>query len=201
MLALTVAAPRIAKLGIRWIESYGQPNQLALPRFHVRFALATGFGALAVSPPVRAEGVRTWLEIHRDRSSSLCPSEQSVFGAIARLFPAAPIRRSMDESQASASAVVSVRRTTQGGHEALIRVTRPREGERVIVDQDPGCEGLADALAVALVMLIEPERAAAPPNVAAGDPPRNVTSPNPAPSTTAPPYTAPSTTAPPNTAP
>jgi hypothetical protein len=106
----------------------------------------------------KANPTSTWLEIVRTRGSEACPDVDSVFGALSRLFPEQPIRRSMDDTSAAASASVRIRPTSLG-HEALVRVTRPREGERIILDDDVECSGLANALAVALVMLIEPASA------------------------------------------
>ncbi|HMA94621.1 MAG TPA: hypothetical protein VKP30_18145, partial [Polyangiaceae bacterium] len=145
---------------------------MRLLRYHFVLALAVGLHVSSAALPAHAE-TGTWLEIHRDPGSSRCPDQESVFRSIARLFPRARIRASVNWAQSSASATVYVRPTLEGGHEALIRVSRPREGERVIIDRDAGCEGLGDALAVALVMLIEPERAApsqeSPPPPATGN--------------------------------
>jgi hypothetical protein len=102
--------------------------------------------------------VRTWLEVHRAHGAEACPDVDTIFRAIRRLFPEQPVRRSIDSSEATASATVRVRPTSMG-HEALIRASRPREGERIILSRGPECEGLADAIAVALVMLVEPNLA------------------------------------------
>jgi hypothetical protein len=131
-------------------------------RLRLYFAAAALLSVVLESPRAQAERVATWLEVRRARGSEACPDVDRVFRAISRLFPEQPIRRCLDATEASASATVRIRPTSVG-HEALVRVTRPREGERVILDREVECDGLADALAVALVMLIEPAQIA-PPN-------------------------------------
>lgn len=96
------------------------------------------------------------LEIHRTPGSEQCPDVEGVFGAITRMFPERAIRQAADSAHAAARASVRIRPTV-GGHEAVVTVSLPRAGERVIVDDEPNCAGLADALAVCLVMLMDLE--------------------------------------------
>lgn len=108
--------------------------------------------------PAEGQTIDTWLEVRRAHGANACPGVDGIFGAIRRLFPNLPVHRRIETTDAAASATVYIRPTSVG-HEALIHVSRPREGERVILSRGDQCEGLADALAVALVMLIEPTRA------------------------------------------
>lgn len=124
------------------------------------FAIAMTQVTASRSAPVGAIG--TWIEIQRAAESQMCPDADSVFRAIFRLFPEQPVRRSMDSTQSLASATVKIRRTSRG-HEAFVRITQPREGERFILDESCDCDGLADALAVTIVMLLDPATSDATP--------------------------------------
>ncbi len=95
------------------------------------------------------------IEIERAPGSEVCPDAESVFRAIARLFPERVIRESTNPAQAAASAHVVIRPTSLG-YEAIVTVERPRRGERAILEKDENCRGLADALALAFVLLVEP---------------------------------------------
>jgi hypothetical protein len=95
------------------------------------------------------------IEIERAPGSEVCPDAESVFRAVARLFPERAFRESTNPAEAAASARVVIRPTSPG-YEAVVTVERPRRGERVILDKDENCRGLADALALAFVLLVEP---------------------------------------------
>jgi hypothetical protein len=43
-----------------------------------------------------------------------------------------------------------------GGYEATIRLTGARQGERIVRDQSPTCDALADAVAVTTALLLDP---------------------------------------------
>jgi hypothetical protein len=105
------------------------------------------------------EPVVTRLEIERASGSEVCPDADAVIGAITRLFPDRRIRRAIDAESSRVSALVMIR-PTLAGHEAQITVISPRAGERALIENDVNCRGLAEALAVTLVMLIEPQEAA-----------------------------------------
>lgn len=96
----------------------------------------------------------TWLEIERAQGSEACPDANAVFRAMARLFPERALRPGTTPDYFVASARVKIRPISVG-HEALVTITEPRRGERVILENNPNCHGLADALAVTLVMLAE----------------------------------------------
>jgi hypothetical protein len=105
------------------------------------------------------EPLVTRLEIERASGSEVCPDADAVIGAIARLFPDRRIRRTIDVEPSRVSALVKIR-PTLAGHEAQITVISPRAGERALIENDINCNGLAEALAVTLVMLIEPQEEA-----------------------------------------
>jgi hypothetical protein len=101
------------------------------------------------------EPVDAMIEIERAPGAEACPDAAAVFGAIARLFPERPFRQTADVSTSAASAHITIRPRSPG-YEAVVTVLRPRRGERVISEKDENCRGLADALALAFVMLVEP---------------------------------------------
>jgi len=101
------------------------------------------------------EPVAAWMEIEQAPGSELCPDKEAVFRSIARLFPERQFQQSSDAPHSTAGARVSIRPLSPG-HEAVLTLLPPRQGERVILDPDPDCRGLADALALAFVMLVAP---------------------------------------------
>lgn len=105
--------------------------------------------------PAGAEPVATWLQVERAAGSEACPQTEDVFAAIARLFPERDIRQSDDAARSDASAHIEIRPTSEG-HVAIVNVTLPRPGQRVILANDAACTGLGDALAVALTGLVDP---------------------------------------------
>jgi hypothetical protein len=92
------------------------------------------------------------IEIDRALGSELCPDENAVFQALARLFPERSVQNSNARQGSVAAARITIRPTTHG-HEALILTVLPRIGERTLVENDANCSGLADALAVTLALL------------------------------------------------
>jgi len=130
-------------------------NTVALPTHADPQLPACGSGGVQAA---QARQLGTLLEIERAEGSWSCPDTDAVFRAIAKLFPERALRRSTDPSDVVASARVQIRPVSVG-HEALVAVTHPKRGERVILDRDFDCRGLADALAVALVLLVEPPEA------------------------------------------
>jgi hypothetical protein len=129
-----------------------QPSSTRIARGIVAFAITLAAGT------ARAEPIGTWLEVERAPGSENCADADAVFRAMDSLFPEREMGRSVDPAHVVASAQVKVR-PTSFGHEALVRVTLPRPGERVILVKEVDCRGLADALAVTLVMLLEPPQA------------------------------------------
>ena len=104
------------------------------------------------------------IDIERAPGAEACPDSAAVFRAIQRLFPERSLRQS-NANESAADARVAIR-PLASGYEAVMTVVRPRPGERVILEKDEACRGLADALALAFVMLVEPPDAkTAPPTL------------------------------------
>lgn len=151
----------LAQEGCRQVRLFGS-SMRSRPSVHsnssrLRSVIPFGLAMAVASVSSSAHG-ETWptgITIEREVGSENCPGVDAVFDSIARLFPESPVRLSPDRSQALIGASISIRRTSQG-NEASIRVAPPRGGGRTIVDPSPSCDGLADALAVALILLIEP---------------------------------------------
>lgn len=101
------------------------------------------------------------IEIERAPGAEACPDSESVFRSIRRLFPERALRQSTTPSESAAQARVVIRPLSPG-YEAVMTVLRPRAGERVMHEKDDDCHGLADALALAFVMLVEPSEAKTP---------------------------------------
>jgi hypothetical protein len=106
------------------------------------------------APPARAP-IDSRIEVERGPGSEACPDAAAVFRSLAKLFP----ERAFRETSAAASAAASARvviRALPAGYEAVLSMRAPHTGERVIGEKDQACGGLADALALAFVMLVEP---------------------------------------------
>ena len=123
---------------------------LAAPHAHAKPA-ASGEPSSHDADPAMAAVI----EVERAPGSEACPDSESVFRSIARLFPERAFRRSTDVYTSAASARVRIR-PLESGHEAVVSALLPRRGQRVILEKDQDCQGLADALALAFVMLVQP---------------------------------------------
>lgn len=106
-------------------------------------------------PGAESRPVEAMIEIELAPGSEACPDKQAVFRSIERLFPEREFQQSSDASRSTARARVTIRPLAPG-HEAVLTLLPPRRGERVIREQDPECRGLADALALAFVLLVAP---------------------------------------------
>ncbi len=98
------------------------------------------------------------IEIERAPGAEACPDAAAVFRAIRRLFPELSLRQNTGAEVSAAQARVAIRPLARG-YEAVMTVLQPRAGERVMQEKDDDCHGLADALALAFVMLVEPAEA------------------------------------------
>jgi hypothetical protein len=124
--------------------------------FGVLFGLAWFSAPHAQAEPRAAdEPVEAEIDIEQAPGSEVCPDKEAVFRSIRRLFPERDFRQSKDASRSTARARVTIRPLSPG-HEAVLTLLPPRAGERVIREQDEDCRGLADALALAFVMLVAP---------------------------------------------
>ena len=107
------------------------------------------------NPPLEAV-----IEIEQAPGSEACPDKEAVFRSIKHLFPDREFRQGSDASESTAHARVTIR-PLRPGHEAVLTLLPPHRGERVIQERDQDCRGLADALALAFVMLVAPPNAPA----------------------------------------
>lgn len=134
-------------------------------------ALGTWLGlALLAAPNARARPsasdqpvetvIEAVIEVEQAPGSEACPDKEAIFRSIKHLFPERPFRQSSDSSQSTARAHVTIR-PLAAGHEAVLTLLAPRHGERVIREEDQDCRGLADALALAFVLLVAPPDARA----------------------------------------
>jgi len=114
---------------------------------------------LAQSTPPGAARARAsvdaFIDVRRDAGSQACPDAQAVFRSLARLFPERAFQQTAESSHAAASARVVIR-ALGTGYEAVLTSEAPHPGERVIAVNDAACAGLADALALAFVLLVAP---------------------------------------------
>jgi hypothetical protein len=123
--------------------------------------MAIGSAAVLASTAFASNSERvTWvaagLHIERDVGAEHCPDKAAVLAAMVRLFPEmAATSEPGTTDTVPLHAVVRIR-PIPTGHEASVSVSSPRIGERIIVDEDPDCHGLGEALALALVMLSDP---------------------------------------------
>ncbi|HYQ45481.1 MAG TPA: hypothetical protein VER11_26020 [Polyangiaceae bacterium] len=99
--------------------------------------------------------VEASIEIVQAPGSEACADKEAVFRSIRRLFPEREFRQGDPSSQNAARARVTIRPLSPG-HEAVVTLLPPRQGERIIREEDESCRGLADALALAFVMLVAP---------------------------------------------
>lgn len=118
---------------------------------------ASGAETKAHAPHARHDGqpLHARIEIERAAGAEACPDSAEVFRAMARLFPERAFREASVATESVASAHISIR-PLPPGYEAVVSVIEPRRGERVILEKAADCRGLADALALAFVMLVEP---------------------------------------------
>jgi hypothetical protein len=96
------------------------------------------------------------LQVARAPESERCPDAAQILDQVRQLFPQVPLASSPDSRSADLQVSIAIRRSSEG-QEALLTVWGRRRGQRRIVDRDEDCRGLAHALAVALVLLVEPD--------------------------------------------
>jgi hypothetical protein len=114
-------------------------------------------GSAVAAPPHRV-----WVRVDRASESLVCPDGSGILKAAGRLFPDVELVAGSAADVDAVGIEVSIR-PDPGGHVALLRVSGARQGERTLHERDAACGGLADALAVALVLIVEPDAAARPP--------------------------------------
>lgn len=117
-----------------------------------RFAWILLGASLSTPRVAQSEPVGVGFEVARRPGSEACPDESALLEMIVALFPERQIRRGSDAAHAQARALIVIRPTARG-HEATLQL--PHVGERRISTQLADCGGLGDALAVALVLMLE----------------------------------------------
>ncbi len=120
-----------------------------------RTAVLTGLLGLAGSRYASAQTQSVWIEVMKDSESAQCPDALTILSTARALFPQKDLPSAVDPQRAGLSVQVTIRRTSEG-HEGWLIAGGAHQGQRRIVDPDEDCRGLAHALAVALVLLIEP---------------------------------------------
>ncbi|MGC4093039.1 MAG: hypothetical protein QM756_35160 [Polyangiaceae bacterium] len=109
------------------------------------------------SLPARAEQRRVWLELARGENAEQCPDVARVWQRLDALFPQRRLSPSADRETADVAVSISVSREAQN-FEARFEVAGESTTPGHLVDQDPQCRGLSDALAVALMLRLDSER-------------------------------------------
>ena len=107
------------------------------------------------------------LGVERAPAALDCPSAERLTAAVEAI-----VGRSLASSEDSSKVQVQVQfsRSDQG-HEAHLRLSGAREGERVLRDDAQSCEALADAVAVTVALLFDPAIEPPPPRSRAPLPP------------------------------
>lgn len=108
-----------------------------------------------VTPRARAAAPGLWFEVARTPDAAACPDAQRLAQTVEALFDARVVRLATSAREAVLSVSISIARGDTG-YTAALRVENEPWSERHIVDRDPECRGLPEALAVAVVLLIEP---------------------------------------------
>lgn len=133
----------------------------------VGFAMVAA--TLTLASPATAAGV--YLTVERAPGSERCPDEQAVFDRLRSLAPSSSVAR--NPSAAASDYVVKVSIAPgRTGHRAVLETTGRASGRRELSDEDPACAGLADAVAIAILVLADPTPKAAPRRESPAEPAR-----------------------------
>jgi hypothetical protein len=119
-------------------------------------ALLLSAAAWLVPNLARAAEARVFLSVQRRAGSEMCPDPERIRKAAESLFPETPLVL-VERAPEAVLAVRVVVEKTPRGHEATLSIAGEHPRERQIVDADPACTGLPEALAVAVVLLL-PEK-------------------------------------------
>lgn len=134
----------------------------------IRIELVTllwGLAFATVTSAASAEPPRASLVVTRDDGARDCP-DAAGFAERVRLIAGTSMVDAATSEARNTWIQVELTRAF-GGYRAVISLQGRRHGKRTIDDVGPGCSSLADAIAITLVMLLDPEleRAAEPPPV------------------------------------
>lgn len=97
-----------------------------------------------------------WFELTRSSEARACPDASQLSRTVEALFGPQVVRIATNRSDASLHVAIAIDRAEKG-YAAVLRVENEVWSERRIVDADTECRGLPEALAVAVVLLVEPD--------------------------------------------
>lgn len=117
-------------------------------------AFATLTSAASAEPP------RASLVVTRDDGSRDCPDAAGFAERVRLIAGTSMVDAATSEARDTWIQVELMR--AFGGYRAVISLQGRRHGKRIIDDVGPGCSSLADAIAITLVMLLDPELERAP---------------------------------------
>lgn len=110
------------------------------------------------------------IELEREPGAEACPDTAAIFRSLALQLPEQTFAPSSDTATSNATVRVVIR-AVPAGYEAALSMLSPHPGERTIPDGSPGCRGLADALALAIGLLVDPDLTPPAPQPAPPPPP------------------------------
>jgi len=108
-----------------------------------------------VAPVARADPLRASLVVTRGEGAEDCPDTGGVVARVREITGADTVSAPDGEPRETWVQVELVRELS--GYRAVIAARGRRQGTRSIEDIGPGCSSLADALAITLVMLLDPD--------------------------------------------
>lgn len=120
-------------------------------------AAAAFVAAAAAHGAVRAEDRPVWLALTRSTDAQECPDASRVWQSINTLFPNKRVYASADAEQARERVSISVSKQADG-YEAVFSIEGEPTAASRLADPDAQCRGLSDALAVALILRLDPEQ-------------------------------------------
>jgi hypothetical protein len=110
---------------------------------------------VTVTSHAGAEPPRGSLVVTRDDGSRDCPDAAGVAERVRQMAGSSMVDAATSEARDTWIQVELTR--AFGGYRAVISAQGRRQGTRTIDDVGPGCSSLADAVAITLVMLLDPE--------------------------------------------
>ncbi len=117
--------------------------------------MLSALALLTLTSYASAEPPRGSLVVTRDDGSRDCPDASGVAERVRQMSGTSMVDAATSETRDTWIQVELTR--AFGGYRAVISVQGRRQGKRTIDDVGPGCSSLADAVAITLVMLLDPE--------------------------------------------
>jgi hypothetical protein len=111
---------------------------------------------LCAAPVAGAASPGLWIELTRTAEAQACPDGARLARTVEELFDPRVVHLAASRKEASLHVAIAIEEA-DGGYAAVLRVENEAWSERRIVDTDAACRGLPEALAVAVVLLVEPE--------------------------------------------